>query len=212
MEHVTWKLIVLGALVAMMGASTVLGAQQATPDLILSNGKIITVDDRFSIAQAVAVRGDRIVAVGTDQEITGLAGPNTRRLDLQGRAVVPGLIDNHAHYQEEGAYWQLELRLDGVESRQDALEMIQTQSYDLLLTDKNLPISSGLMLVAHVSSLQDPIPSIVISGDDDIESITDAFERGASDYMLKRSAILGICCPGFGPWSTAGSRLACSTR
>ena len=128
MNHVTWKPRVLGALVAMMGASIVLGAQQATPDLILSNGKIITVDDRFSIAQAVAVRGDRIVAVGTDQEITQLAGPNTRRLDLQGRAVVPGLIDNHAHYQGEGAYWQLELRLDGVESRQDALEMIRARA------------------------------------------------------------------------------------
>ena len=63
----------LFALFAMVGAVLLLGAQQAAPDLVLSNGKIITVDDRFSIAQAVAVKGDRIVAVGTNSEILGLA-------------------------------------------------------------------------------------------------------------------------------------------
>ena len=68
------RMLLVGGLVGM---SMSLDAQQASPDLILSNGKIITVDDRFSIAQAVAVRGDRIVAVGTNQEITRLAGPNT---------------------------------------------------------------------------------------------------------------------------------------
>jgi hypothetical protein len=49
--------------------------------MILSNGKVITVDDQFAIAQAVAVRGDRIVAVGTNQNVTRLAGPSTRRID-----------------------------------------------------------------------------------------------------------------------------------
>ena len=122
------KPLAVGLLAALAGASMLVSAQQPAVDLILSNGKIITVDDRFSIAQAVAVRGDRIVAVGTNQEITQLAGPSTRRIDLQGRAVVPGLIDNHAHFQGEGAYWQLELRLDGVESRTDALEMIRARA------------------------------------------------------------------------------------
>ena len=46
-------------------------------DVVLTNGKIITVDDKFTIAQAVAIKGDRIVAVGTNQEITRLAGPST---------------------------------------------------------------------------------------------------------------------------------------
>src|ERR1700732_4058049 len=77
-------------------------AQQAAPDLVLSNGKIITVDERFTVAQAVAIRGDRIVAVGTNQEIAQLAGPNTRRIDLRGRAVTPGLIDNHMHLLRAG--------------------------------------------------------------------------------------------------------------
>ena len=78
--------------------------------------------------QAVAVRGDRIVAVGTNQDITQLAGPKTRRIDLRGRSVVPGMIDNHAHFQEEGAYWTLELRFDGVDSRKQALEMIRAKA------------------------------------------------------------------------------------
>ena len=103
-------------------------AQQAAPDLILSNGKIITVDDHFSIAQAVAVRGDRIVAVGTNQEINRLAGPNTRRIDLKGKSVVPGFIDNHAHFQEEGAYWTMELRFDGVDTRKQVLELIAAKA------------------------------------------------------------------------------------
>src|SRR5437867_8005863 len=60
--------------------------QQAVPDLILTNGKIITVDERFTIAQAVAIKGDRFVAVGGNQEIGGLAGPNTKRIDLRGRS------------------------------------------------------------------------------------------------------------------------------
>ena len=62
---------------AIVGASFAVHGQQSPPDTILTNGKIITVDETFSIAQAVAVRGSRIVAVGTTQEISRLAGPAT---------------------------------------------------------------------------------------------------------------------------------------
>src|SRR5262245_15074403 len=58
------------------------GAAGPAPDVIFSNGKIITVDERFTIAQAIAVRGDRIVAVGSDAEVLKLATPATRRIDL----------------------------------------------------------------------------------------------------------------------------------
>ena len=85
-----------------------LGAGGSAPTLVLTNGKIITVDERFTIAQAVAISGDRIVAVGTNQEIGQLAGPGTRRIDLRGRAVIPGLIDNHMHLVRAGATWQRE--------------------------------------------------------------------------------------------------------
>jgi predicted amidohydrolase YtcJ len=102
-------------------------AQQPAPDLILSNGKIITVDERFRIAQAVAIQGDRIVAVGTNQEMAQLAGTNTRRIDLMGRAVTPGLIDNHMHLLRAATTWLRELRFDGVDSRKQAIEMLRAR-------------------------------------------------------------------------------------
>ncbi len=120
MKRLTCALIVAGLTVTSSG----LRAQQPAADLILTNGKVITVDGQFSIAQAVAVRGARIVAVGTNQEINRLAGPGTKRIDLRGKSVVPGMIDNHAHFQEEGEYWTLETRLDGVDSRKQALALL----------------------------------------------------------------------------------------
>jgi hypothetical protein len=111
-------------------AAVVLFAQprtQPVPDLILSNGKIITVDERFTIAQAVAIKGDRIVAVGGNQDVARLAGPETRRIDLRGRAVTPGLIDNHMHLLRAAATWTRELRFDGVISRKQAVEMLRAR-------------------------------------------------------------------------------------
>jgi predicted amidohydrolase YtcJ len=115
-------------LLAMAGAMAMLRAQQPTPDLVLGNGKIITVDERFTIAQAVAIKGDRIVATGTNQEMAQLAGANTRRIDLMGRAVIPGLIDNHIHLLRAGTTWLRELRFDGVESRKQAIEMLRARA------------------------------------------------------------------------------------
>jgi len=67
------------------------------PDLVLYNGKIVTVDGAFSIAQAVAIRGDRFVAVGTTDALRRTAGSATRQVDLGGRTVIPGLMDGHLH-------------------------------------------------------------------------------------------------------------------
>ena len=69
----------------------------SAPDLVLFNGKVITVDREFSIHEAVAIRGDLIVAVGNDDQMKTVAGPATRMIDLEGRAVIPGLMDNHLH-------------------------------------------------------------------------------------------------------------------
>ena len=121
----------VATLFVLAAAPASVHAQQPPADTVLTNGKIITVDNRFSIAQAVAVRGDRIVAVGTTADINRLAGPNTRRIDLAGKAVVPGLIDNHAHLMEEGKIWLQELRLDGVTTRRQALEMIRAKAASL---------------------------------------------------------------------------------
>src|SRR5579862_9014893 len=78
--------------------ATWLAAQQKPADLVLHNGKILTVDKDFSIAQAVAVTGNTITAVGNDADVMKLAGPSTTVIDLKGRSVVPGLMDTHFHY------------------------------------------------------------------------------------------------------------------
>jgi predicted amidohydrolase YtcJ len=70
-------------------------------DTILANGKIVTVDPAFTIAQSVAITGDRITAVGPDAAVAAQAGPATRVVDLKGKTVVPGLIDGHAHMDRE---------------------------------------------------------------------------------------------------------------
>ncbi len=67
------------------------------PELLLHSGKIVTVDADFSIAQALAVRDGKIVAVGTNDAVRPLAGPETRQIDLAGGTVLPGLIDSHVH-------------------------------------------------------------------------------------------------------------------
>ena len=66
-------------------------------DAVYHNGKVLTVDERFSIAQALAVRDGKVMAVGSNAEILNLAGPKTARLDLKGKTIVPGFIDTHSH-------------------------------------------------------------------------------------------------------------------
>lgn len=73
MRRVLWQVFIVA--MCTSGSPLTIHAQRPMVDLILSNGKIITVDDRFSIAQAVAIAGDRIVAVGTTTEVMRLAGP-----------------------------------------------------------------------------------------------------------------------------------------
>ena len=97
-------------------------AMAQAPDTVLVNGKIVTVDDRFSIAEALAIRGGRIVATGTSADIEKLKGPQTRSIDLNRRTVIPGLIDNHAHWVRAAEHD--ELRFDGVTSRAKALDLL----------------------------------------------------------------------------------------
>jgi hypothetical protein len=78
-------------------------------DLILINGKIITVDEKDSIAQALAIHNGKILAVGTNEEIRKIAGKDARVVDLRGRTATPGLIDAHCHFEETAAIYGIEL-------------------------------------------------------------------------------------------------------
>jgi len=79
-------------------APSVAQATAAAPaDLVLLHGRIHTEDTARSVVQALAVRGNNIVAVGTDRAVTALIGPDTRKIDLAGRTVLPGIIDAHIH-------------------------------------------------------------------------------------------------------------------
>src|SRR5260370_125895 len=124
------KTLVASALFAV-AAAVMVHSQQAGVDTVLTNGKIITVDNGFTIAQAVAIRGDRFVAVGTNQDITRLAGPGTRRIDLGGKAVIPGLIDAHAHLTRGAETWTTEARFDDAASRKQALDIVRAKAAEL---------------------------------------------------------------------------------
>ena len=98
----SFKIIVAATTVAVFTALTQVAPAQrqgagAVPDVIYYNARVVTVDDQFSYAQAVAIAGDRFSAVGTNEAVRRLAGPNTRQVDLRGMTVVPGLTDNHLH-------------------------------------------------------------------------------------------------------------------
>lgn len=104
---------------------------QVAPDIILLNGKIVTVDDYFSIQSAVAISGERVSAIGNDDEIASMTGTGTEVIDLDGRTVIPGLIDNHNHIIRATEYWPNEARLDGVNSRIAALSILEEKALSL---------------------------------------------------------------------------------
>jgi hypothetical protein len=97
------------------------------PDLILHHGLFTTLARTQPSASAVAIRDGRFLAVGADKEILALAGPKTRIVDLEGRRVLPGLIDSHLHIIRGGLNYNLELRWDGVRSLADAMGMLKHQ-------------------------------------------------------------------------------------
>jgi predicted amidohydrolase YtcJ len=85
-------------------------------DSILMKGRIATMDERRSYAQAVAIKGGRFIAVGSDQEIMAYKGEKTKVIKAGGRTVIPGLNDSHIHTIRGGLNYNMELRWDGVPS------------------------------------------------------------------------------------------------
>jgi predicted amidohydrolase YtcJ len=101
--------------------------EPGAPDLILHSGLFTTLDRSNPTASAVAVKNGVFTAVGRTEEIMPLAGPSTRSVDLRGRRVLPGLIDNHLHIIRGGLNYNMELRWDGVRSLADAMAMLKRQ-------------------------------------------------------------------------------------
>lgn len=109
-------------LAAAAAALTACGGQApATADLVLTNGKIVTVDDENPQVEAVAVTDDTILAVGTSQEIEAYIGDQTRVLDLEGRLAVPGFIESHGHFM-------------GLGSAQMQLDLLDTSTWEEIVT------------------------------------------------------------------------------
>src|ERR1700751_2022162 len=99
----------------------------SSPDVILHRGLFTTLDRGNPTASAVAIKDGAFTSVGHDQEVMKLAGPSTKVIDLQGRRVLPGLIDNHLHIIRGGLNFNLELRWDGVRSVAEAMLMLKRQ-------------------------------------------------------------------------------------
>jgi predicted amidohydrolase YtcJ len=113
------------ALLTLAAAIVAATASAQTADTLVVNGKVITVDDKESVVEALAIRDGRIVATGTSAAMRKLAGPNTRTIDVQGRTVIPGLIDSHLHAIRAALSFSTEVNWIGAKSIEEALGRIR---------------------------------------------------------------------------------------
>ncbi len=97
------------------------------PRVIFHGGRVVTVDDKFNIVDAIAIRGDRIMATGTDHDVLKLAGPKTQLVPLNGRMVLPGLIDSHVHATGAAVY-EFDHRIPELQTIDDVLKYIQQRT------------------------------------------------------------------------------------
>lgn len=107
-------------------AVSLVQAQKA--DIIITNGKVSTLDSKNSEVQAVAISGKKILKTGTNAQILKLKGSQTKVIDAKGNRVIPGLFDSHLHVIRGGRFYNLELRWDGVTSLKRALQMLKEQA------------------------------------------------------------------------------------
>src|SRR6476620_8639310 len=120
---------ILAALFLAIIAANVLSPSSSTiasADLVLQNGNIYTVNDRQPRAEAVAVKGDRIVFVGSNRGAQKYIGKTTRVVDLKGKTVVPGMTDAHHHLEGVG-FREMTLNLEGVNSLEEFLAKVKAR-------------------------------------------------------------------------------------
>ncbi|WP_207536437.1 amidohydrolase [Desertivirga arenae] len=107
--------------------TTALKAQHKA-DILLINAKVNTLDDKQPLAEAVAISGNRILAVGKTTELSKYRTSATQVIDAKGKTVIPGLFDSHLHVIRAGRFYNSELRWDGVKTLNRALEMLREQA------------------------------------------------------------------------------------
>ena len=130
MTRTTWRAAAL-LLVGFSWAAARPHGAQPTADLILTNGRVLTVDAADSVAEAIAIAGGHIVAVGPAADVGRAAGPATRTIDLHGRAVTPGLIDAHAHFTEVDAIYAVDLSDAGASSIDEVIKRVAAKARTL---------------------------------------------------------------------------------
>jgi len=131
-------------------------SRQIVPDVVLHNGKVLTIAADGVVQQAVAISGESIQAVGSDRDLLALAGAGTEAIDLHGRTVIPGIIDIHAHMDREGLKRACP-SLEGLRSIDDILAAIkqlvdQTSSGEWVVT---MPVGDPPSYVDIPQSLQE---------------------------------------------------------
>jgi predicted amidohydrolase YtcJ len=152
----------------------------AAPDAIYINGKIITVDPRFTIAEAIAITRDKFEAVGKNTDVQKLAGPATRVIDLHGRAVIPGLEDSHLHNAGGGPGVDLSKARSLVDVLAAVSQHVRTAApgevivsngdwHEAQLTEQRLPLRRDLDTVAPKN------PVVLV--------------RGGHEYILNSAAL-----------------------
>ncbi|WIW90642.1 amidohydrolase (plasmid) [Sphingobium sp. V4] len=97
-------------------------------DLLITNARVTTLDRENPVAQAVAIRDGRFLAVGGEQEVRAVAAPDAQLIDAKGRRLIPGLIDSHIHVIRGGLNYNMELRWEGVPTLADAMAMLKRQA------------------------------------------------------------------------------------
>jgi hypothetical protein len=123
MKGISWRdvLMLVGFFLAVFMSGC--GPKVEPADMVLHNGKIVTVDPGKPEARAIAIRGDVIAAVGTEEEIGPYIGPSTNVIDLAGMLAVPGLIDGHGHFTSLGEA-KMELDLTRAANWDDIVAMV----------------------------------------------------------------------------------------
>lgn len=128
MTDLTRRTLIAGAAGAALATATESLAMSTTPDLVIVNAKVTTLDRANPAAQAVAIRDGRFVAVGSEGEARAAVGADATVIDAGGRRLIPGLIDSHIHVIRGGLNYNMELRWEGVLSLADAMAMLKRQA------------------------------------------------------------------------------------